>query len=108
MADESILQVRLVAGTLDALRAFIRDTQPDLGCRPVAVRRGEGFVTEVYLPEPRLQAARALRSAAEVQISVVDNITESGRARQAEVGKGNRFATRGSVPRGLGRKEPRT
>lgn len=107
MPDESILQVRLVAASLDALRDFIRDTQPDLGCRPVAKRHGDGFVTDVYLPEPRLQAARALRSAAAVEISVIDNITESGRARQAEVGKGNRFAARGSVPRGLGRKEPR-
>jgi hypothetical protein len=38
-------------------------------------------------------------------LTVLENQTETGLRRQAEVGEGNRFAARGEVPRGLGRKE---
>ena len=40
-----------------------------------------------------------------VSLEVVENVTEAGLQRQREVGEGNRFAARGEVPRGLGRKE---
>jgi len=39
-----------------------------------------------------------------VTMTVVENASEVGRARQSEVGSGNRFAAR-MAPRGLGIKE---
>jgi hypothetical protein len=52
-----------------------------------------------------LEAARGARSAGKVTIRIVENATEVGQKRQQEVGEGNRFAVRGEIPRGLGRKE---
>jgi hypothetical protein len=103
--NDPVLRVRVAAPTLAGLRAFIDETQPDLGCRPSAQRSAAGFVTDVYLPQSRLAAARALRTAAAVQLTLVENTTELGLARQADVGQGNRFAARGVVPRGLGIKK---
>jgi hypothetical protein len=105
MPEDPVIRVRVAAETLDALRTFIEETQPDLGCRPAAQRTDTGFVTDIYLPESQLTAARASRSASYVRLTVMENTTEIGRARQEEVGKGNRFSARGIVPRGLGRKE---
>lgn len=105
MSDDPVIRVRVIAATLSSLRAFIEDTQPDLGCRPAARRTDTGFVTDIYLPESRLSAARSSRLAVNVDLTVVENTTEVGLARQAEVGRGNRFAARGALPRGLGRKE---
>ena len=51
-------------------------------------------------------AARGSRAAGGVSLEVVENVTEAGLQRQREVGEGNRFADpRGTIPRGLGRKE---
>jgi hypothetical protein len=105
MADDDVIRVRVVAPTLEALRAFLDETKPDLGCRPAAKPTGDGYVTDVYIAESRLGSVRAARSAADVVITVVENTTAIGLARQADVGTGNRFAARGVVPRGLGRKE---
>ncbi len=105
MADQDIIRVRVEAKSLDALRAFIDETEPDLGCRPAARQVDDNFVTDVYLPELQVEAARSARSAADVNLTVMENTTKMGLARQAEVGQGNRFAVRGLLPRGLGRKE---
>lgn len=105
MSDDPVIRVRVTASTLAALRAFIDESQPDLGCRPVARATDSGFVADVYLPESQLAAARNARTAPGVNLTVVENATENGLARQAEVGQGDRFANRATVPRGLGRKE---
>lgn len=105
MSDDSVIRVHITAETLDTLRAFIEETQPDLGCRPSVRRTDAGFVTDAYFPESRLAVVRVTRSAANVNLTTVENTTEIGLARQAEVGQGNRFATRGALPRGIGRKE---
>ncbi|VVP60037.1 hypothetical protein PS850_06158 [Pseudomonas fluorescens] len=105
MSDDPVIRVRVAAQTLGKLRDFIDETQPDLGCRPAARHTEAGFVTDVYLSESRLAAARTARSAADVNLTVLENTTEIGLARQAEVGQGNRFAARKTLPRGLGRKE---
>jgi hypothetical protein len=105
MNGESIIRIQLEASTLADLKAFIDEIQPDVGCRPIP-RGTEGrFVMDVYLPEAQLQAAREHRTASRVSLRVVENATEIGRERQQEVGKTNRFAARGEVPQGLGRKE---
>ncbi|SNS32849.1 hypothetical protein SAMN06893096_103240 [Geodermatophilus pulveris] len=102
---EPVFRVRLEAESPSALRAFLDEVQPDVGCRPVASRSASGFVMDVYLPESRLESARSSRAAPRVSMTVLENATEVGRERQADVGEGNRFAARSEVPRGLGRKE---
>ena len=106
MTEGPIFHVEITAGSLADLKAFTDEVQPDdLGCRPVVRRRGAEFVVDAYLPEEQLDAARGSRSASGVSLEVVENVTEAGLQRQQEVGEGNRFAARGEVPRGLGRKE---
>ncbi len=105
MTDEPVFRVRIEAATVSDLRAFIDEVEPDVGCRAVARRSAAGFTIDAFLPESQLQAARGSRAASQVSLTVLDNQTEVGRARQAEGGAGNRFAARFEVPRGLGRKE---
>jgi hypothetical protein len=105
MNDESIIRVQLEASTLTDLRAFTDEVQPDLGCRAIARAADGKFVIDAYLSETQLQAARGARAASRVSLRTIENATEVGRERQKEVGEGNRFAARGDVPRGLGRKE---
>jgi hypothetical protein len=105
MNDDPIIHVEIQARTLEDLRAFADEVHPDLGCRPIARRTANSFVMDAYLPESQLEVARVGRAAGRVSIRVIENATEVGRERQKEVGQGNRFAARGTVPRGLGRKE---
>ena len=105
MNNDSIIHFQIEASTLADLKRFTDEIRPDLGCRAVP-RRIEGkFVLDAYLPESQLQAARGLRTATHVSLNVIENATEVGRERQREVGEENRFAARGQVPHGLGRKE---
>jgi hypothetical protein len=104
--DEPIMRIQIEAPTLGDLRAFTDEIRPaDLGCRAIPRQREGKFVLDAYLPEPQLQAARGSRAASRVSLRVIENATEVGRERQREVGEANRFASRGQVPRGLGRKE---
>jgi hypothetical protein len=105
MNDDPIIHFEIQARTLEDLRAFADEVQPDLGCRPIARRTDDRFVIDAYLPESQLEVTRAARAAGRVTIRVIENATEVGRERQKEVGQGNRFAVRGTAPRGLGRKE---
>jgi hypothetical protein len=109
MADDDVHRIKLRARTLEELRAFLDGSDFDLGCRPVVRREGNDFVVEVYAPLPdldRLRSARnasGARSVSGVDVTVVENASEVGRSRQAEVGSGNRSARQ--APRGLGIKE---
>ncbi|MHA7270272.1 hypothetical protein [Arthrobacter sp. HLT1-20] len=105
MSEDPIIHIEIRAATLAELKQFTDEIQPDLGCRAIARQVEGGFVIDAYLPETRLQAARDVRSAASVSLQVLENASEVGRARQQEVGSGNRYAARGEIPRGLGRKE---
>jgi hypothetical protein len=106
MNEDPIIRIQIEAPTLVDLRAFTDEIRPaDLGCRAIPRQEEGRFVIDGYLPEPQLQAARASRAASRVSLRVIENATEVGRERQREVGEGNRFASRGQVPRGLGRKE---
>jgi hypothetical protein len=104
MADDDVHRVKLTAKSIEELRSFLDGTDLDLGCRPVVRREGGDYVVEVYAPMPQIDRVRSARSFAGVTLAVVENASEAGRARQAEVGSGNRFATR-QMPRGLGIKE---
>jgi hypothetical protein len=100
-----VIRCHVVAPTAEDLRAFIDEVQPDIGCRPVARRSGDGLGIDLYLQRSRLDAARGARSAGAVTIEEVEDVTANWQSRRQEVGRGDRFAARGAVPRGLGRKE---
>ena len=104
MADDDVHRLKLRARSLQELRSFLDGAAVDLGCRPVVRREGDEFVVDVYAPMRQIEQVRSARSAAAVTMTVVENASEVGRARQAEVGSGNRFAQR-QAPRGLGIKE---
>lgn len=104
MNDSPLMHVEIRGATLDDLRAFIDETDADLGCRGVARREADGYVVDAFLPEDELEAARNLRAAGRVSLRVVENLTAIGQERQAEVGQGDRYAARGEPVRGLGEK----
>jgi hypothetical protein len=104
MADDDVHRIKLRAQSVEELRSFLDGTDLDLGCRPVVRREGSEYVVEVYAPIPQIERVRGARSASGVTMTVVENASEVGRARQAEVGSGNRFAAR-QAPSGLGIKE---
>jgi hypothetical protein len=104
MADGDIHRVELRAKSINELRAFLDGTDVDLGCRPVVRKVGDEYVVEVYSPLSTIEGLRRARSVSGITMNVVENASEVGRARQAEVGSGNRFNGR-IAPRGLGIKE---
>lgn len=104
MAEDDVHRVELRAKSIDELRAFLDGTDMDLGCRPVVRKVGDEYVMEVYTPLPAVERLRSARSVSEITMNIVENASEVGRARQAEVGSGNRFAAR-IAPSGLGIKE---
>jgi hypothetical protein len=59
---------------------------------------------EIYATLPEVERLRRARRGTGVSLSIVENASEIGRARQAEVGSSNRFSG-GAIPRGLGIKE---
>ncbi|WP_432189949.1 hypothetical protein [Streptomyces sp. Tue6028] len=106
MSEEpAVIRCHVVAENAQALREFLYETQPDVGCRAVAHRTPAGVELDLYFRQDQLVQARASTSASLVDITEVENITESWRTRQEEVGGGDRFADRDAVPHGLGRKE---
>ena len=102
--DSPLIHFEIRGATLDDLRAFIDETQADLGCRGVARRDGDEFVVDAFLPENELEAARGARAASRVTLRTIENLTAIGQERQAEVGTGNRYAARSEPVRGLGEK----
>jgi hypothetical protein len=104
MADDDVHRVELRAKGIGELRAFLDGADVDLGCRPVVRKVGDDYVVEVYAPLPTIDGLRRARNAPGVTMNVVENASEVGRARQAEVGSGNRFTAR-ITPSGLGIKE---
>jgi hypothetical protein len=104
MADDDVHRIELRANSVDELRSFLEGSNFDLGCRPAVRRDGSQYVMDVYAPMPQVERIRSARSTSGVTVRVVENASEVGRARQAEVGSGNRFAAR-IAPRGLGIKE---
>lgn len=110
MSDEDVHRIELRAQTVEELRAFLDGADLDLGCRPAVRRRSDGLVAEVYATTRQVDRLRASRSASGVTVNVVENATQTGRARQAEVGSGNRFSggdgrSAAGPPSGLGIKE---
>jgi hypothetical protein len=104
MSNDDVHRIEVRAQTVKELRSFLDGTDLDLGCRPAVRRRSGELVVEAYATMPQINRLRAARSAPGVSVDVLENATEVGRTRQAEVGSRNRFAAR-RTPRGLGIKE---
>jgi hypothetical protein len=104
MADDDVHRIELRAKSIEELRSVLDKSDVDLGCRPAVRKVGDDYVVEVYSPLPTVERLRSARMSAGVTMTVVENASEVGRARQREVGSGNRFAAR-TAPRGLGIKE---
>ncbi|AKN70908.1 hypothetical protein QR97_14760 [Streptomyces sp. PBH53] len=93
---QPVLRVRVTARDVETLRALLRDTDPDVG--GLARRAADGSCTiEAFLsPE---QAGALERDG--VSATPVEDVAAAGRERQAEVGRGDRFAPAEAVPHGL-------
>ena len=104
MADEDVYRIEIRAQTVEALHSFLDGTDVDLGCRPAVRRQSGKLVVEVYATMPQVNRLQVTRSAAGVTLNIVENATQTGQARQAEVSSGNRFSSRQAL-RGLGSKE---
>jgi hypothetical protein len=105
MSDDDVHRVELRARTVEELRSLLDGSDVDLGCRPTVRRQPSGeLTTEVYATMPQVDRLRSARSAPGVTVSVIENASETGRARQAEVSSRNRFRSR-QRPTGLGIKE---
>lgn len=104
MASDDIHRIKVKANTIDELRSFLDNTGVDFACRPVVRREADGLTVEVYATLPQVEILRSTRHGGEVSLTILENASEIGRARQSEVGSGNRFA-RSRPPKGLGVKE---
>ncbi|MFI6148679.1 hypothetical protein [Streptomyces sp. NPDC051109] len=94
--EYTILRVRVTAKDADTLRAVLRDSRPDVGGRVLQNQDGT-FTFDAYVsPEQAEDLARE-----GVSVETVEDATATGRARQAEVGEGDRFGPEDAVPQGL-------
>lgn len=103
--DEHVFRYRVLGPDVERLRTFIADSGADASCRPVAVRSEAGLTVQLLLTRAQLGRVRATRAGDGLEIEEVEDVTAAQQAARAEVGPGNRFAQRGEVPHGLGRKE---
>ncbi|MFJ3203003.1 hypothetical protein [Streptomyces sp. NPDC086989] len=95
-SEYTVLRVRVTAEDAETLRDLLRDHRPDIGGR--VRQNADGSLTfDAYVsPEQREALARD-----RVSLETVEDATATGRARQAEVGEGDRFAPEDAVPQGL-------
>jgi hypothetical protein len=104
MADEDVYRIEIQAQTVEELRSFLDGMDVDFGCRPAVRRQSGELVAEVYATMPQVNRLQVARSALGVTLNIVENATQTGRTRQAEVSSGNRFSSRQALS-GLGIKE---
>ncbi|MEV4871910.1 hypothetical protein [Streptomyces syringium] len=95
-SEYTILRVRVTAKDADTLRALLRDSRPDVGGR--VLQNEDGSLTFDAYVSPEQGEALAREG---VSVETVEDATATGRARQAEVGEGDRFAPEDAVPEGL-------
>lgn len=94
--DHTILRVRVTARDPDTLRALLREAHPDVGGRVRQAEDGSCTIDAYVTPEQ----GEALEREG-VTVTIVEDATATGRARQAEVAEGDRFAPEDEVPQGL-------
>ncbi|WP_316527757.1 hypothetical protein [Kitasatospora brasiliensis] len=94
-----ILRLRVTAKDRETLRALLREARPDVGGRPHVEADGRVGI-DVYAPADQVQALEREG----VTVTRIGNASEAGRAAQADVGGGDRFAPADAVPHGLAEK----
>ncbi|MEV5169661.1 hypothetical protein AB0L10_00895 [Streptomyces flaveolus] len=93
---QPILRVRVTARDAETLRALLRDTHPDVG--GLARRADDGSCSiEAYVTPDQAETLRREG----VSVTAIEDVTAKGQDRQAEVGRGDRFAPADAVPHGL-------
>lgn len=95
-----VMRILITARDAAALSALLREHLLDMSCGGPRKDRSGIVRVEAYVPEDRIE--RLKRDG--VTIDIIEDATAAVRARQQEVGKGNRFEGENRVPRGLGRK----
>lgn len=98
------LFVARIAVTHESFAELLRKFDLDVGCRPHVDAKPDG--TGTLLAYATKERIREIESAG-YSVEVGENVSELGRQRQAEVGKGDRFEGGRVVPRGLGDKSAR-
>ncbi|WP_030056846.1 MULTISPECIES: hypothetical protein [Streptomyces] len=98
-SQDDILRLHVTAKDPEALRALLRDTRADVGGRPHVETDGRIGV-DVYTTADRIPDLEREG----VTVTRTGNASEAGRAAQAEVGSGDRFAPDDAVPHGLAAK----
>ncbi|MEU3778428.1 hypothetical protein AB0F11_35560 [Streptomyces sp. NPDC032472] len=94
--EYTVLRVRVTAKDADTLRALLREARPDVGGRVREAEDGSLTIDAYVSPE---QAEALERDG--VTVTTVEDAAAVGRARQAEVGQGDRYAPEDAVPQGL-------
>ncbi|MFI5823416.1 hypothetical protein ACIA8I_30605 [Streptomyces rishiriensis] len=95
-SEYTTLRVRVTAEDADTLLALLREVRPDVGG---GVRRTEdgAFGIDAYVSPEQAEAL----DREGVVVTVHADATATGKARQSEVGEGDRFAPGDAVPHGL-------
>jgi hypothetical protein len=94
-----LFEVR-ISGSRETLAQLLREFELDVGCRHPHVQPNPDRTATLraYVTEDRIRELRA----AGYTLEKGENVSALGRARQAEVGKGDRFEGGRQPPRGLG------
>ncbi|RKT19649.1 hypothetical protein BX285_4118 [Streptomyces sp. 1114.5] len=96
---DDILRLHVIAEDRETLRTLLHETRPDVGGRPHVEADGRIGI-DVYAPASEIPALEREG----VTVTRTGNASEAGRAAQAEVGTGDRFAAADAVPHGLAAK----
>jgi len=102
--NRKILRVSIHAPDSQSLIELLKEKHLDVGGGPKC--QSDGTVTiDAYVPEEILGSlqAKKVRDIG-IKIEVVEDASETGRERQKEVGKGDRFEAGKKLPSGLARK----
>jgi len=94
------MRILITARDAATFSALLREQPFDMSCGGPRKDRTGSVRVEAYVPEERVE--RLKRDG--VTVEIIRDETAAVRARQQEVGKGNRYEGENRVPRGLGRK----
>ena len=98
---EKIMRITLKTANRETLGRLAREFRLDIGGGGPR-RLPDGFIqTEAYVSEKLLPRIRKAGG----NVNVIEDATKVGKARQKEVGRGDRYQRGKIAPRGLGRKE---
>ena len=87
MEEEKFFRIRIFAPDLETLTSFLRKQELDLGERGPRRQEDGTIVVEAFVPERIISDLKKTR----LEIEVLEDLTEVGKKRQAQVGKGDRF-----------------